>query len=185
MPATVAILAIVFIESIFSAVGVTDQAGSIKHKLLSILVLVIINAANSISTKASTRLNNFFVVTKFVAIFAVVLAGIVVVILQISDRDRDIGGGDWIKKSWFKPRKTVNRDGSETDWTKMSEWELLGHYSAALYGALWAYSGWDKVCRPICKLWPETHTPRPSTSQPSSQPQLVNYRSPSTHQSPQ
>ena len=145
MPATLAILSIVFIESIFSAAGVTNEAGRIEHKLLSILVLVIINAANSISTKASTRLNNFFVVTKFVAIFAVVLAGIIVVILQVSDRSRDIGGGDWINRPWFKPRKTANRDGSETDWTKLGEWELLGHYSAALYGALWAYSGWDKV----------------------------------------
>ncbi|CAM1500484.1 Fc.00g096460.m01.CDS01 [Cosmosporella sp. VM-42] len=145
MPATLAILSIVFTESIFSAAGVTDEAWKISHKLLSILVLVVISAANSISTKASTRLNNFFVVTKFFAIFAVVLAGLVVVILQVSDRERDIGGGDWIKRPWFKPRKTVNPDGSETDWTKLSEWELLGHYSAALYGALWAYSGWDKA----------------------------------------
>lgn len=159
MPATLAILSIVFIESIFSAAGVTDQASSIVHKLLSILVLVIINAANSISTKASTRLNNFFVGTKFLTIFAVVLAGLVVVILQVSNPERDIGGRDWFKRPWFKPRKTINSDGSETDWTKLGEWELLGHYSAALYGALWAYSGWDKVL-PALKylIWNhETH----------------------------
>ncbi|KAF4628929.1 hypothetical protein G7Y89_g9223 [Cudoniella acicularis] len=145
MPATLAILSIVFIETIFSAAGVTDQAGSIKHKLLSVLVLIVTNGANSISTKASTRLNNFFVVTKFVTIFAVVVAGIVVVILGASNPNRDIGGRDWFNKPWFGFRDTVNPDGSTIEWGKLSQWELLGHYSTALYGALWAYSGWDKV----------------------------------------
>ncbi|KAK9426142.1 hypothetical protein SUNI508_12596 [Seiridium unicorne] len=145
MPATLAILSIVFVESIFSAMGVTDQADSVEHKLLSILILIVMNVANSISTKASTRLNNFFVLTKFVSIAGIVIAGIVVVALQVSDPERDIGGRDWYKKSWFGYRSTVNPDGDKTDWTRLSQWELLGHYSAALYGALWAYSGWDKA----------------------------------------
>ncbi|KAI1100464.1 amino acid transporter [Jackrogersella minutella] len=145
MPATLAILSIVFVESIYSSLGVTDQAGSIEHKLLSILILVVISIANSISTKASTRLNNFFVVTKFVTIAAVVIAGIVVAILQATDPERDIGGRDWFKKSWFANRDVITPDGSKTDWSQLSEWEILGHYSAALYGALWAYSGWDKA----------------------------------------
>ncbi|KAI1875263.1 hypothetical protein JX265_004321 [Neoarthrinium moseri] len=145
MPATLAILSIVFVESIFSAIGVTDQADSVEHKLLSILILVVMNVANSISTKASTRLNNFFVFTKFVSIAGIVIAGVVVVALQLADTDRDIGGRDWFKKSWFAYRTTVNPDGDKTEWEKLSQWELLGHYSAALYGALWAYSGWDKA----------------------------------------
>ncbi|KAI1373969.1 amino acid transporter [Hypoxylon crocopeplum] len=145
MPATLAILSIVFVESIYSAMGVTDQAGRIEHKLFSILILVVISVANSISTKASTRLNNFFVVTKFVTIAAVVIAGIVVAILQATDPDRDIGGRDWFRKPWFGNREVTNPDGSKTDWNQLGEWEILGHYSAALYGALWAYSGWDKA----------------------------------------
>ncbi|OTB00534.1 hypothetical protein M426DRAFT_234788 [Hypoxylon sp. CI-4A] len=145
MPATLAILSIVFVESIYSAMGVTDQAGRIEHKLFSILILVVISVANSISTKASTRLNNFFVVTKFISIAAIVIAGIVVVILQASDPDRDIGGRDWFRKPWFGNREVTNPDGSKTDFSELGEWEILGHYSAALYGALWAYSGWDKA----------------------------------------
>ncbi|KAI1495900.1 amino acid/polyamine transporter I [Biscogniauxia marginata] len=146
MPATLAILSIVFIESIYSAAGVTDQSARIEHKLLSVLVLVVINVANSISTKASTRLNNFFVATKFITIAAVVVAGIVVIIIQASNPDReDIGGRDWFTKPWFGNRPSVDIDGSKTDWDQLSEWELLGHYSTALYGALWAYSGWDKA----------------------------------------
>jgi len=145
MPATLAILSIVFIESIFSAAGVTDQAGQIKHKLLSVVVLFIVNGANSISTKASTRLNTFFVVTKFVSIVGVVVAGVVVVIIGSSDPDRDIGGRDWSTKPWFGHRDTVNPDGSIIHWGELGEWDILGHYSTALYGALWTYSGWDKV----------------------------------------
>lgn len=145
MPATLAILSIVFVESIFSSLGVTDQADSVEHKLLSILILIVMNGANSISTKASTKLNSFFVFTKFVSIAGIVIAGIVVVVLQVSNPDREIGGRDWYTKSWLGYRTTVNPDGSKTDWTDLSQWELLGHYSAALYGALWAYSGWDKV----------------------------------------
>jgi L-type amino acid transporter 9 len=145
MPATLAILSIVFVESIFSALGKTDDAGRIEHKLLSILVLVVIFGANSISTKASTRLNNYSVVTKFVTIFAVVLAGLVVVILASSDPNRDVGGRDWQTKPWFGFRESIAPDGSRIDWAELSQWDVLGHYSAALYGALWAYSGWDKV----------------------------------------
>ncbi|GKT47733.1 b(0,+)-type amino acid transporter 1 [Colletotrichum spaethianum] len=145
MPATLAILSIVFVESIYSAGGVTDQAGAISHKLLSILILIVMNGANSISTKASTRLNNLFVVTKFVSIFGVVLAGIVVVILQVSDHDRDIGGRDWFSRPWFDNRKTAVPGGGEVDWNEVGAWDMLGYYSAALYGALWAYSGWDKA----------------------------------------
>jgi amino acid transporter len=162
MPATLAILSIVFIESIFSAAGVTDQAGQIKHKLLSVVVLIVVNGANSISTKASTRLNNFFVITKFVSILGVVVAGVVVVIIGSSDPDRDIGGRDWSTKPWFGHRDTVNPDGSIIHWGELSEWELLGHYSTALYGALWAYSGWDKVSLRTLECLNEdaTDTPR-------------------------
>ncbi|KAK2017549.1 amino acid transporter [Colletotrichum eremochloae] len=145
MPATLAILSIVFVESIYSAAGVTDQAAATSHKMLSILILVVMNAANSISTKASTRLNNLFVVTKFTAVFAVVLAGLVVVILRLSDPDRDVGGRDWFDRPWFGNRKTEVPGGGEVDWDQVGAWDMLGYYSAALYGALWAYSGWDKA----------------------------------------
>lgn len=148
MPATLAILSIVFVESAYSAAGVMDEAGNLSHKLLSILVLVLVSVANSISTKASTRLNSFFVVLKFSSIAAVVVAAVAVVGVQVSQPDRDIGGSDWFTKPWFDYRKSHNPDGSETDWTKLSQWETFGHYSAALYGALWAYSGWDKVTYP-------------------------------------
>ncbi|KEY65306.1 hypothetical protein S7711_01823 [Stachybotrys chartarum IBT 7711] len=146
MPATLAILSIVFVESAYSVAGVTGESDHISHKLLSILILAIMTVSNCISTKASTRLNSVFVVLKFVSIFAVVVAALAVVGIQAAHPDRDdIGGRDWFRKPWFAYRKTVNPDGTETDWNDVTEWGLLGHFSAALYGALWAYSGWDKA----------------------------------------
>ncbi|KAE8364102.1 amino acid/polyamine transporter I [Aspergillus caelatus] len=145
MPATLAILSIVFIESIYSAAGITNQASSIQHKLLSILVLIAIGVANSISTKVSTRLSSFFVTTKFVTITGIVVAGLLVVIVHLTSTHWDGPATDWYTKSWFGYRDTLSPDGKEIHWTDLAGWEMLGHYSAALYGALWAYSGWDKV----------------------------------------
>ncbi|KAL2255572.1 hypothetical protein VTK26DRAFT_3102 [Humicola hyalothermophila] len=145
MPATLAILSIVFIESIYSAAGVTGEGDRVGHKLLSIVVLACIGVANSISTKASTKLNNFFVATKFVTIAAIVLAGVVVVCLRLANPERDVGGSDWATRPWLGYRDSVNPDGSITHWEGLGEWDLFGHLSAALYAALWAYSGWDKA----------------------------------------
>ena len=102
---------------------------------------------NSISTKTSTMLSSFFVAVKFLTIFLLTVAGLVVVI-KYSLTGNDIGGIDWRREHWFAARRDATRpDGApgRFDWTKVSTWESLGFYSAALYGALWAYSGWDKV----------------------------------------
>jgi L-type amino acid transporter 9 len=147
MPATLAILSIVFVESVYSSLGVNDPEPPITHKLLSVLVLAVITTLNSISTKTSTRLSGFFVAVKFLTIFLLIIAGLVVVI-KYSLTGNDIGGVDWRREHWFAPRRDAPRpDGhpGHFNWTTVSTWESLGFYSAALYGALWAYSGWDKV----------------------------------------
>jgi solute carrier family 7 (L-type amino acid transporter), member 9/15 len=149
MPATLAILSTVFVESIYSARGVTDEAGTAVHKILSIVILVVVSALNGVSTAVSTQLSGFFVGTKFVSIVLIVIAALVVIGVQASNPERhDFGGHDWYVRPWFSNRKIRNSDGTVTDWDKISSWELLGHISAAVYGALWAYSGWDKVQTP-------------------------------------
>jgi L-type amino acid transporter 9 len=144
MPATLAILSIVFVESIYSSFGVNEPEPPTTHKLLSLLVLVVVSTANSISTKTSTRLSSFFVAIKLLTIFLLIVAGLTAVFVYLGGH-RDLGGGDWHEKGWFEPRSTVNPDGSLLDWRGVSAWQSLGFYSTALYGALWAYSGWDKV----------------------------------------
>ncbi|KAL5342082.1 amino acid/polyamine transporter I [Aspergillus crustosus] len=145
IPASLAIMSIVFVESVFSAIGENNRTQGLLHKLLSILVLVIFSMANGISTKATTRLNRFFVSAKFAAIVATVIAGLGVVIYHLAKHGEENTPSDWWSKSWFGYRSSVGPDGDNIDWSKLDGWELLGHYSAALYGALWAYSGWDKA----------------------------------------
>lgn len=147
MPATLAILSIVFVESIYSSIGINEPEPPITHKLMSVAVLVCVTILNSISTRTSTRLSSFFVAVKLLTISLLILAGLVVVGAYVG-KGKDYGGEDWHKKNWFAPRDTRLRDGSWFDWTKVSLWESLGFYSTALYGALWAYSGWDKVSTP-------------------------------------
>ncbi|KAF1846490.1 amino acid transporter [Cucurbitaria berberidis CBS 394.84] len=144
MPATLAILSIVFVESIYSSLGVNEAYPPLTHKLLSLLVLVVVTTLNSISTKTSTRLSSFFVAVKLFTILLLIVAGLVAVFVFVGG-GRDLGGGDWHSHNWFSPRDTVLPDGSRFDWAKVTTWESLGFYSTALYGALWAYSGWDKA----------------------------------------
>lgn len=117
------------------------------HKILSALLLLLISMANSVSTQFSTRLNRFFVTTKFAAILVTVVAGLGVVVYHLASWDRVSPSApqDWLARDWFAARNAIGLDGREIEWQNLHGWETLGHYSAALYGALWAYSGWDKV----------------------------------------
>lgn len=145
MPVTIAILSIVFVESVYSCFGVNEASPPLTHKAWSLLVLAIVTGANSISTRTSTRLSGFFVAVKLVTVFLLIVAGLVAVFVYVGG-GRDLGGGDWHRKGWFQDRPTVLPDGRRLDWEGVTTWESLGFYSTALYGALWAYSGWDKVC---------------------------------------
>ncbi|BCS27983.1 uncharacterized protein APUU_61031S [Aspergillus puulaauensis] len=145
IPASLAIMSIVFVESVFSAIGENNRTQGALHKFLSILVLTIFSMANGISTKTTNRLNWFFVTSKFTAIVATVVAGLAVVFYHLATPRTDELPQDWWTKSWFGYRTSIGPDGSKIDWSKLPGWEMLGHYSAALYGALWAYSGWDKA----------------------------------------
>jgi amino acid transporter len=144
MPATLAILSIVFVESVYSAIGVNEPSPGLTHKLWSILVLVVVSTANCISTKTSTRLGNFFVVAKFLSIGLLIVAGLTVVFVYVG-KHNDLGGGDWHQRNWFAARDIQLDHGGKIVWGDVSTWQALGLYSTALYGALWAYSGWDKV----------------------------------------
>lgn len=145
MPATLAILCIVFVESIYSSLGVNEPSPPLLHKLLSVVVLVVVTTLNSISTRTSTRLSGLFVAVKLLTIFLLIVAGLVAVFVYVG-KGKDLGGGDWHRRGWFEPRNTILPDGKSIHWADVTTWESLGFYSTALYGALWAYSGWDKVC---------------------------------------
>ncbi|KAF2434606.1 amino acid transporter [Tothia fuscella] len=146
MPTTLAILSIVFVESIYSAIHPVGHDGTlgIQYKLVSVLVLVVMACVNATGTKNSTRLSNAFVLIKLGSIGLVVLAGIVVVIIHASDHSKHVGGGDWHRKGWFTPRPSIGKN-TRIDWRDIGSWEALGYISTAVYASLWGYASWDKA----------------------------------------
>jgi len=148
MPATLSILSIVFVETLYEAVfpGSEGATGSWEQKGFSVLILTIMLLISALGTKTSTTLNTIAAIIKLLAMFLVVLAGIVVAIIYTASHGHhDPSGRDWHKRSWWDKRVSVNPDGSTTDWTKVSSWETFGHICTAIYAGLWAYAGWDKV----------------------------------------
>jgi amino acid transporter len=115
-----------------------------------------------------------------------ILAGIVVAIIYAASHGHhDPGGRDWHEKGWFDKRISVNPDGSTIDWKNVSSWETFGHICTAIYAALWAYAGWDKVTVPLLTFqYLLTDAARQTTPPPNSKTPPSNSRSPSTQPSP-
>lgn len=152
MPATLSILGIVFVETVYEAAfpGSEGATGSWEQKGFSVLIVAIMLLISALGTKTSTMLNTIAAIIKLLAIFLVILAGVVVAIIYVASHGHhDPGGGDWHEKGWFDKRLSVNPDGSTIDWTKVGSWETFGHICTAIYAALWAYAGWDKVTFPL------------------------------------
>ncbi|PYH67471.1 uncharacterized protein BO88DRAFT_489401 [Aspergillus vadensis CBS 113365] len=81
------------------------------------------------------------------AIAVTVVAGLGVVCYHLAgwDKPNPQESQDQLMRAWLSAPNTVALDGREIEWQKLHGWESIGLYSAALYGAQWAYSGWDKA----------------------------------------
>jgi amino acid transporter len=143
-PSTLSLLCIVFVETAYSAANPASEgpASGWGYKGLSILVLLVNVLLNCINTKTSARLGNIFAAVKLLSLALPIFAGLIVALIYAVNSSKDNTGKDWHNRSWFAARPSVTPDGT-TDWSKVSSWEALGHYSAALYASLWAYCGWD------------------------------------------
>lgn len=142
-PAAMAIQSIVIAESIGSISSSPTAAWVLK--LVASLAFVAMVLVNSINTKVTLRLSESFTGIKLMTVSLVVIGGLVAVIAHLVNPHSSLSGGeDWHSKNWFTTRATFY-DGHTIDWASMSTWERYGHYSAAIYGGLWAYDGWDNV----------------------------------------
>ncbi|KAJ4304781.1 hypothetical protein N0V90_000309 [Kalmusia sp. IMI 367209] len=142
-PSAMAIQSIVIAESIGSISSGTPAAWFLK--LLAALAFLAMVFINSINTEVTLRLSESFTGIKLLTVSLVVVGGFVAVIAHLVNPYSPLSGGeDWYSKDWFATRSTVS-EGHTIDWTSMSTWERYGHYSAAIYGGLWAYDGWDNA----------------------------------------
>ncbi|KAF8249144.1 amino acid transporter [Wilcoxina mikolae CBS 423.85] len=148
-PASMAILSILLVESIESAIvdptASKSPPAGLSQGLFAVLALIVVVLLNSISSKMSTRLGEGFVVMKLATVTLIVVGGVAVVLGHVISPDKaQWGGREWHERNWFQPRKSMS-GGQPVDWPRLSMWESLGHYSAAIYAGLWAYSGWDNA----------------------------------------
>lgn len=142
-PSSLAIHSIVIAESIGSLSP--DPTAAWLLKLIAVLAVLVMVLVNSINTKITLRLSESFTGIKLMIVSLIVVGGLVVVIAHFINPNSSLSGSnDWYTKDWFATRPTVS-EGRLIDWTNMGTWERYGHYSAAIYGGLWAFDGWDNV----------------------------------------
>ncbi|KAK0611209.1 amino acid/polyamine transporter I [Immersiella caudata] len=147
LPSSMALQGIVLGESVGAAVGYwKGKDGVLKGgELTWVAVLAIAGVwlLNVRSTAASGRTSELFTVCKLVTVGGVAVAGAVVAGRQMFGWTQ-CGGEDWCERSWFEARD-VESGTSRIDWGGVSPLQMVGHYSAAVYAGLWAYSGWDSA----------------------------------------
>jgi L-type amino acid transporter 9 len=142
-PSGMAIQSIVIAESIGSISS--DPTAAWVLKLMAALAFLAMVLVNSVNTKITLRLSESFTGIKLLTVALIVLGGVVAVIVHLVNPNSSLSGGqDWYNKNWFTTRPTFY-EGHAIDWTSMSTWDRYGHYSAAIYGGLWAFDGWDNV----------------------------------------
>lgn len=141
-PASMATLSILFVEALSLGLATTGIEGvSYVHtKLAALLTWVVVVLFNCINTRMTTRLSEYFVLLKLTTVLLIAFTGLIVFVNHFANPDSSFSGNkDWYTRNWFRYR--VN----DIDWSGVSNWDLLGHLGAAVYGGLWAYSGWDNV----------------------------------------
>ncbi|KAF2200730.1 amino acid transporter [Delitschia confertaspora ATCC 74209] len=144
-PSSMAIQSIVIAESIASVLGGPTPAAEWVLKLMAITALFSMVLINSINTKTTMRLNESFAVIKMATVALVVAGGLTAFLAHLINSKTSLSGSkDWFTRNWFQSRPTVS-EGHTIDWSKLGAWDMLGHYSAALYAGLWAYDGWDNA----------------------------------------
>ncbi|KAI9835237.1 MAG: hypothetical protein M1837_003875 [Sclerophora amabilis] len=127
-PGSAAIIAIIFGEYVVrAAIGADVEIVSAWiNKSVALAGLLLVTLLNCISTRVGTRIGDFFMFFKFVALLGVTITGVAVAATGFSWKGQ--ANQDWKDKGWF--------DETSTD---VSSWAV------ALYAGLWAFDGWDNV----------------------------------------
>jgi hypothetical protein len=129
-PGSAAIISLIFGEYVVRAFVGAD-VGDVNpwiNKGVAFGGLVAVTLLNCISTKFATRIGDFFMFFKFVALLGVTVIGIIVAVTGFS-----AGGNaneEWKTTGWF--------EGTNTE---------ISDFAVALYAGLWAFDGWDNVSR--------------------------------------
>jgi amino acid transporter len=143
-PCSMAVLSIIFAEYWTRAIlGASRDGYYWVDKSLAIGALFVMTASNSFSTRTSSRLNGVFYFIKLSTVGFIAVLTLLVMFVGLNGQGEE-PSKDWKTRNWFANRPTQS-DGKTIDWDKLSPWESMGYYSAAIWAGLWAYGGWDNV----------------------------------------
>ncbi|KAF4780426.1 amino acid permease [Colletotrichum scovillei] len=127
-PGSAAIIAIIMGEYLVRA-AIGAEAESLSpwvNKAVAMVALVSVTLLNCVSTKLGTKVNDWLMFLKFIALLGVTVTGIVVAITGKTVTGK--ANMEWKSHEWF--------EGTSTD---------LSAWAVALYAGLWAYDGWDNT----------------------------------------
>ncbi|KAL7814516.1 amino acid transporter [Trichoderma aethiopicum] len=127
-PGSAAIIAIIMGEYFVRAI-IGAEAETINpwiNKAVALVGIFAVTFLNCVSTRVGTRVNDFLMFLKFVALIGVTVVGIVVAVTGHSFKGP--ASSEWKSHDWFA--------GTSSD---PSNWAI------ALYAGLWAYDGWDNT----------------------------------------
>ncbi|KAI9049644.1 hypothetical protein LZ554_006669 [Drepanopeziza brunnea f. sp. 'monogermtubi'] len=127
-PGSSAIISIIMGEYLVrAAIGAeAENVSSWINKSMALAGLFIVTLLNCVSTKIGTKMGDYLMFFKFVALLGVTIIGVVVALTGFSFSGT--ANQDWKDKGWF--------DGTSKS---TSSWAV------ALYAGLWAFDGWDNT----------------------------------------
>ncbi|KAJ5139073.1 uncharacterized protein N7515_003921 [Penicillium bovifimosum] len=127
-PGSAAIISLIFGEYLvraFVGADVGDLSPWI-NKGVALGGLLAVTLLNCISTKFATRIGDFFLFFKFIALLGVTVIGIIVAVTGFSSKGS--ANEEWKNTGWF--------EGTNTE---------ISDFAVALYAGLWAFDGWDNT----------------------------------------
>ncbi|KAF6808903.1 amino acid transporter [Colletotrichum sojae] len=127
-PGSAAIISIIMGEYLVRA-AIGAEAESLSpwvNKAVAMVGLILVTLMNCVSTKLGTKVNDWLMFLKFVALLGVTVIGIVVAITGKTFTGK--ANLEWKTHEWF----------SDTS-------NDLSNWAVALYAGLWAYDGWDNT----------------------------------------
>lgn len=142
-PSSMAVISIVFAEYWISILSSSSSKPVALVKLLALITVGCVLLINCVSVRSSAGLTNTLLYSKLSTVAFIIILAIPVLLFGWSV-DVNETTPDWKSKDWFHNRQK-DEDGSSVEWSSLSNWELLGHLTTALYAALWACGGWDTV----------------------------------------
>ncbi|KAI1004216.1 hypothetical protein K3495_g3996 [Podosphaera aphanis] len=127
-PSSNAIVSIIMGEYLIRAVlgPGAENLNVWNSKSLALVGLYTVTLLNCLSTKLGTRIGDYLMFLKFIALTGVTIIGIVVAVTGLSYAGE--ANQDWKTKGWF--------EGTSTS---------ASHWAVALYAGLWAFDGWDNT----------------------------------------